>query len=370
MISPETFYTKLIEHGLNFFAGVPDSLLKDVCAYITDHAQHNYITANEGNAIALASGHYLATGNPGVVYMQNSGLGNAVNPLLSLNDPLVFGIPVLLLIGWRGEPDVHDEPQHLKQGRVTTELLETMGIAYTVLDRDSDLERVFSQALEALREDKPFACVIRKGSFASYKLSEERQDISSLSREQAIAITTSHISEDSFIVSTTGKISRELYEFREHARMGHSRDFTTVGSMGHCSQIALGIAIEKPDSNIFVYDGDGAALMHLGGAGLIGALQPKNLKHIIFNNAAHDSVGGQPTIGGSLDFAAIARDFHYPWTKKVETQDDLEGCLQDFTDCEGPALLEVRVSKGSREDLGRPKISMQDLKQMFMTELK
>lgn len=369
MISSEVFYDSLIAHGLDFFSGVPDSLLKDLCAYITDHAEHNHITANEGNAIALTAGHYLATGRPGVVYMQNSGIGNAVNPLLSLNDPLVYGIPVLLLVGWRGEPGFHDEPQHRKQGRVTPQLFDALGIDYEIIDSESDIEAVMDHAMEVLSEDKPFACIIRKGTFEAYRLRNVKKDISSFPREEAIHMVTSHVPENGFIVATTGKISRELYEYRMQQEKTADRDLLTVGSMGHCSQIALGIALEKPDKQIFVYDGDGSILMHTGGMGLIGKLAPKNFKHIVFNNASHDSVGGQPTVADTLNIAEIAKTFQYRWTSRVSHKDELEDVLPEFLSVRGPALLEIQVAKGAREDLGRPTITMQELKSACMKRL-
>ncbi|MDR1862753.1 MAG: phosphonopyruvate decarboxylase, partial [Treponema sp.] len=309
MIKPEFFYTNLINNGVNFFTGVPDSLLKSFCAYISDHAgeENHIIAANEGGAVALASGCHLATGKIPLVYMQNSGTGNAANPLLSLADGDVYGIPLILLIGWRGEPAFHDEPQHVKQGKVTCALLEAMGIPFAVMsDDETELEKQMNACYACLKENNsPYALVARKDTFAPYALQKVEQNQGEMSREEAIEEILKGSSPQGIYFSTTGMASRELYEIRERLGQGHGRDFLTVGSMGHASQIALGAALYKPDLVVTCLDGDGAALMHLGSLGIIGSRKPRNFRHIILNNGAHDSVGGQPTVGFKVDFAAI-----------------------------------------------------------------
>ena len=250
MIRPQFFYDTLASTGIDFYAGVPDSLLKNLCAYITDHADesHHIIAANEGGAMGLAAGHYLATGKPACVYMQNSGEGNIINPLASLTDPEVYNIPVLLLIGWRGRPGVHDEPQHVKQGKVTTGLLNTMGINYDVLSKDEDkAEKQIEKAIDALKKKNVYALVVEKDTFDAYTLQHVEKNDLTMSREEAIQTVAAELGEKDCIVSTTGMISRELFEYRTQMSQGHERDFLTVGSMGHASQIALGIAMEKPD---------------------------------------------------------------------------------------------------------------------------
>lgn len=282
MIAPDKFIEKLRAGGVNFFAGVPDSLLKNLCAYITDNIarENNIIAANEGNAIGLAAGYHLATGKAGCVYMQNSGEGNIVNPLLSLMDADVYKMPLLLIIGWRGEPGVHDEPQHVKQGKVTLSLLDTMGVPYLVLD--DNWENQVDQALNAIQDTNGiYALIVRKGTFDEYKLQNQVLQDWSLAREEAIQIVVNQLHEDDIIVSTTGMISRELFEYRESKGQGHAHDFLTVGSMGHASQIALGIALQKPDRRVIVFDGDGALLMHMGGMAIIADYNPKNLVHIV-----------------------------------------------------------------------------------------
>ena len=373
MIRPEFFIEKLRENGIDCFAGVPDSLLKNICAYITDHcdAEHNIIAANEGAAIGLAAGHYLATGQPACVYMQNSGEGNIINPLASLTDPEVYNIPVLLLIGWRGRPGVHDEPQHVKQGKVTTGLLNTMGINFDVLSKEEDkAEKQISKAIEALNKKDVYALVIEKDTFEDYKLQNVEKNDLTMSREEAIQTVAAALGEKDCIVSTTGMISRELFEYRAAMNQGHERDFLTVGSMGHASQIALGIAMAKPDRKVWCFDGDGAAIMHMGSMTIVANKAPKNYVHVVFNNGAHDSVGGQPTVGLKIDLPAVAKAVGYKATYSVDSKAELESVLAKVNSFESPALLEIKVKKGNRKDLGRPTTTPIQNKEALMTFLK
>lgn len=374
MIRPQFFYEELASFGIDFYAGVPDSLLKNLCAYITDHAdaQHNIIAANEGGAMGLAAGHYLATGQIPVVYMQNSGEGNVINPLASLTDRDVYNIPVLLIIGWRGKPGVHDEPQHVKQGKVTTGLLNVMGIDYTVLSKDEDKAAAqIKKALDYMQSTKEcYALVIEKDTFEAYTLQNvERNDLT-LSREEAIQIVTAALGEKDVIVSTTGMISRELFEYRTAKEEGHERDFLTVGSMGHASQIALGIALAQPSRRVWCFDGDGAAIMHMGGMTIIGNKAPQNFIHVVFNNGAHDSVGGQPTVGLKIDLPAMAQAVGYEHVYSCEQKSSLVELIDKVKSEEGPVLLEIKVKKGNRKDLGRPTTTPIQNKDALMAFLK
>ncbi len=372
MIQPKDFIETLRAGGIEFFAGVPDSLLKNLCAYITDSIarENNIIAANEGGAVALAAGYHLATGKTGCVYMQNSGEGNAVNPLLSLMDADVYKMPLLLIVGWRGEPGVHDEPQHVKQGKVTLSLLETMGIPYAVLD--DSWEKQVAEALQTIQETNGiFALIVRKGTFEDYKLQKQETANWELGREEAIKIVVDKLREDDIVVSTTGMISRELFEYRETKGQGHAHDFLTVGSMGHASQIALGIALQKPTRRVIVFDGDGALLMHMGGLAIIGDYNPKNLVHIVFNNGAHDSVGGQPTVGQKIDVEAVAKAVGYSDVISVENQMSLMAAMNHVNNAviDGVSLINVNVRKGNRKDLGRPTTTPQQNKEALMKEL-
>ncbi len=373
MIRPEFFINTLGKHGIDFFAGVPDSLLKNICAYITDHfnAEHNIITANEGAAIGLAAGHYLATGKPACVYMQNSGEGNAVNPLASLTDKEVYNIPVLLVIGWRGRPGVHDEPQHVKQGKITTALLDVMGISYEVLSKDENEAAIqIDKAAKALQNKDVFALVIEKDTFDDYKLQNVESNNLTMSREEAIQAVASALAPKDVIVSTTGMISRELFEYRTAMNQGHERDFLTVGSMGHASQIALGIALEKKDRKVWCFDGDGATIMHMGSLAIVASKKPANYIHVVFNNGAHDSVGGQPTVGLKIDLPAVAKAVGYANTYSVDNRKALDEILGNVGSVEGPVLIEVKVKKGNRKDLGRPTTTPIENKEALMEFLK
>ncbi len=370
MVAPSFFFDKLKSHGIDFFAGVPDSLLKTFCAYVSDHqpGDRHIITTNEGSAVALAMGYHLAAGGIPLVYMQNSGIGNAVNPLLSLVDTEVYGIPMLLLIGWRGEPGRKDEPQHIKQGKVLLPMLEAMGIPYDVIDEDATgaaaaLDHAVTSALE---NSCAHALVVKKGAFDAYQLQSTMASCYPFSREEVIQRIVDHLDDMDIVVSTTGMASRELFEYRAQTNAGHQRDFLTVGGMGHASQIALGIAGQKPDRRILCIDGDGAALMHLGALATNGASNLANFRHIIINNGAHDSVGGQPTLGFDVDLLKIAEACNYKKARRCESQAQLSGELEKLNANTGPSLLEIRVNKGSRKDLGRPTTTPVANKKSFM----
>ena len=374
MISPKFFYDTLASYGIDFYAGVPDSLLKNLCAYITDHADstHNIIASNEGGAIGLAAGHYLATDQIPVVYMQNSGEGNIINPLASLTDPDVYNIPVLLIIGWRGKPGVHDEPQHVKQGKVTTGLLNVMGIDYTVLSKDEDkAENQIKKAVTFMQASKQcYALVIEKDTFDTYTLQNVEKNDLTMSREDAIQTVAAALGDKDVIVSTTGMISRELFEYRTAMHESHKHDFLTVGSMGHASQIALGIALEKQDRRVWCFDGDGACIMHMGSMAIVAHKAHRNYIHVVFNNGAHDSVGGQPTVGLNINLPAVATAVGYKNVYSIESVDRLKELLEKLKEIEGPIFIEVKVKKGNRKDLGRPTTTPIQNKEALMAFLK
>lgn len=374
MINPKEFFEFLQKSGVNFFTGVPDSLFKDFCAYVVDNTnpKNHLISSNEGGAIAIASGYHLATGKTALVYMQNSGLGNAVNPLTSLSDKEVYGIPMVLLIGWRGEPGKKDEPQHKKQGEITPELLRTLEIPFSTLSNSvKDFEKVIKKAVNhAKKVSSPFAILVKEGTFASYVPKKEKQNFYEISREEAIEEILKHIGKNDIVVSTTGKASRELFELRERNRQGHQNDFLTVGSMGHSSLIALGVALQKPRKNVLCFDGDGALIMHMGHLAIIGKSAPKNFFHIVLNNEAHESVGGQPTAADKMNFIQIAKACSYTKVFLVKNKKELAKILPKFLLAEGPSFLEIKCSLYSRKNLGRPTRSPKENKKDFMSFIK
>lgn len=373
MIRPQDFFELLKENRVDFFTGVPDSLLKDFCAYVTDTVSpsNHIIAANEGASVGLAAGYYLATGKPAMVYLQNSGIGNTINPLLSLADPEVYSIPMLVLIGWRGEPGTKDEPQHKKQGRVMENLMKSMEIPTFVIDNSLDHARAeIAKATTLMREKScPVALLVKSDVFESYKLKSAVKTNYEMKREQAIQLVVDKLLPQDVVVSTTGKTSRELFEYRKKKNQGHGTDFLTVGSMGHASQIALGIALQKPNTQVVCVDGDGAFLMHMGSAAINGQAQAPNFKHVIINNGAHDSVGGQPTLGFQVDFAGVLKACGYREVFRAETADEISKMVEKLRSVEGPAALEIRVNKGARDDLGRPTSTPIENKRQFMQYL-
>ena len=373
MISPKNFYQWLNELQVDFFSGVPDSLLKDICAYITENTpkDRNIIAANEGNAVALAAGYHMATNKIPMVYMQNSGLGNAVNPLLSLADKKVYSIPVLLLMGWRGEPGVKDEPQHITQGEVMLDMLKAMNIRYKILsDNEQEGEMQVKQAISELRKtSEPYAIIVKKGTFSKYLTAEADKDELLPSREEVIQYIANTLSSEDVVVSTTGKTSRELFECRSSLGQPHHTDFLTVGSMGHSNQIALAIALSKPSKRVFCLDGDGALLMHMGSMAIIGSLAPSNFIHIVINNGAHESVGGQPTVSFNIDIPKIAIANGYKQAIQVRSIAELNDALSNVSQQSCPMLIEVKVRVGSRSNLGRPTVNPIDNKWAFMKNL-
>lgn len=369
MIRCQDFAHWLAALGVDFYAGVPDSLLKPLCFYLADHGGDNHVVAaNEGGAVALACGYHLATGKLPLVYLQNSGQGNTVNSLLSLADPEVYSIPLLMLIGWRGEPGTKDEPQHVKQGKVTLALLEAMDVPYRILETGPEAARRSLTELVtiATAEQRPVALMIRKDTFEPYKATGgQAAPEFEMTREHAIGAVIEALDENDAVISTTGKISRELYEHRDRTGLGHERDFLTVGSMGHASQIAMGIALAQPDRQVICLDGDGAMLMHMGAAAIVGAAKLANFKHVILNNGVHDSVGGMATAGLRVSFTEIVKGCGYTEGWRVERRDDMSKKLAQLRSARGPAMLEIMVRQGARSDLGRPQTSPIENKTAF-----
>lgn len=375
-LNPAHFVALLKSHGTTFFTGVPDSLLKDFAAFITDTvpSSEHVIAVNEGTALSIAAGHHLATGRIACVYLQNSGLGNTVNPLLSLCSPKVYSIPVLLIVGWRGEPGKKDEPQHLLQGALTAGMLEQMDVPYEILpDYAEGAFDVLQKAYTHMEKNKgPFALLVRKDTFAKHILQAEQYVFSGesmLHREEILERVALEFPVDP-LVTTTGFTSREMFELREANEQSHEQDFLTVGSMGHCSSIALGIAMAKPQQQVLCIDGDGAALMHMGAFATAGASKLRNFKHILINNAIHDSVGGQPTGAHDIDFPAIASACGYKTAECVRTVGEIDVALQRLREQEGPNFLEIRALPGARADLGRPTTTTWQNKDAFMSMLK
>ena len=358
----------------DFFTGVPDSQLKALCDYLmarygTDPL-HHIVAANEGNCVALAAGYHLASGKIPVVYLQNSGEGNIINPVASLINEKVYAIPMIFVICWRGEPGVPDEPQHIYQGEVTLELLDDMGIDHFIVGKETTREDISCQMKTfriSLSKGKQVAFVVQKNAL-EFDGNAAYSNGYSLTREEAIRHITAASDKD-IVISTTGKASRELFEIREAAGQGHEKDFLTVGSMGHSSSIALGLATHCPMKKVWCIDGDGALLMHMGAMALIGAIKPKNLIHVVINNGAHESVGGIPTVISGMDLMEVARGCGYPHVYRVDSSSGLDALLIHVRSLNELTFVEVRCSIGARKDLGRPTQTPVENKKCFMRYL-
>lgn len=360
----------LEQMGINTIIGVPDSTLKQFCDGLQNYRGNlkHYVPVNEGAAVGLAIGSYLADGKPTCVYMQNSGIGNAVNPIVSLANRDVYGIPMLFLVGWRGEPGIKDEPQHVFQGKITCELFETLAIPYEIIDKDTSwaqMENILGKASEVLSQGNQFAIIVKKGTFEKAEpFAWENGNI--LNREEALATILKEGGHEAVLISTTGKISRELYEQSDLLYGNHDNLFMTVGGMGHASMIALGVAKKRPDKRVICVDGDGAALMHMGALAFIANQSPENYVHIVINNQSHESVGAMPTGCQNTNFSELAKAVGYKWTTRISTLEELKNVLRSISNRQGPVLLEILVSLESREDLGRPRESARNNKESFM----
>ncbi|MCM1263057.1 MAG: phosphonopyruvate decarboxylase [Butyrivibrio sp.] len=368
---------KLLEQienmGIEVITGVPDSTLKQFCdgLQLYNGKFRHYVTANEGAAVGIAVGTYLASGKPACIYMQNSGIGNAVNPLASLANKDVYGIPILFIVGWRGEPGVKDEPQHVFQGKITCRLFETMDVPYAVVDSsttEDEMLAILQEAEKNFKENNQFAIIVKKGTFeADKKFTWENGN--TLLREQTLGTILKLAPKDACIVSTTGKISRELYEQSNKLFGNHDSIFMTVGGMGHASMIAFGIAKQRPDKRVICIDGDGAALMHMGALSFIASHAPKNYVHIVINNQAHESVGAMPTDCPDTNFAALAQTAGYVYTERITDMEGLLGIKEGLAAKKGPVFYEIMVSLASRADLSRPAETARENRDVFMKSL-
>jgi len=372
MLSCDDFFKLCKRHSFDFFAGVPDSTFKSWMSFLeeSDEKLTNIPTVNECEAVAVCAGYHLSTGKIGVLYMQNSGLGKTVNPLTSLCDPTVYSIPVLLMIGWRGEPGIKDAYQHHKMGSITTQLLDLLGMPYEIISSDiCKLEKTLKKAKEYMeKNDRPFALIVRKNVFE--KLGEKAENkTDESSREDALKTIIKYLDGDEVIVSTTGKISRELFESRTN-KNDCSHDFYNIGAMGCAQSIALGIALQKKDRKVFVFDGDGSVLMQMGALVTIGHCSPENFYHVIFDNQAHDSTGGQPTCSDTVCFDEVAKACGYRYVQVVEDMNSLDCAINDLKKSKGPSMLIIKVKKGARMDLGRPTLPPKEHKKRIMKYLK
>lgn len=374
MLNQEFFYNHLKNNGVDFFTGVPDSYLNGFCNYLVANTSENehIIAANEGNAVGIAAGHYFATGKLPLVYMQNSGMGNAVNPLASLADKNVYSVPMIWLIGWRGQPDTGDWAQHLLQGEITLKLPEIMNIEHIILpDNQEEAAKALDWACEkAMNGRCPVAVIVPKGVLAGEKKTAPPDTSYPLGRADAINAVLDCLPENTIYSATTGRATRELYFLRDSRGEGHQNDFLNVGSMGHASSVALGIAAAKPNRQVVTFDGDCACMMHMGSLTTISKLNVPNFLHIVLNNGAHESVGGQPSAGFSVDFTAIAAASGYETIGSyVTTPEEISDAVKKLASSDKAAFLEIRIHKGLKGKLPPLDISHDGLITELMNEL-
>ena len=373
MIEQTHLFNNLHEIGLDFFTGVPDSLLNDFCLYLVNNLPDNQhiMAANEGNAIGIAAGYHMATGKLPVVYMQNSGIGNATNPLLSLTHPCVYSIPMILVIGWRGDPAIKDHAQHKKQGELTTVLMDDMDIPYDVLDSDETVVEKFAWAAKKAKEiNSPVALIAKKAILTQKEKKQEYADSKLMNREEAISAVLDVFGKDAIYLATTGRATRELHEQVAIHGLSDEIEFLNVGAMGHLSSIGLGLAMGSPDKKIVVFDGDAAAVMHMGSLATNGRYQPSNLIHIVLNNGVNESVGGQLSSGQLIDLTTVAKGCGYITLEKfVESKDDLQNAVRQMARDNKLSFIDVHVRQGIRKDMPGLKIEHQTAKESLMNNL-
>lgn len=359
--------------GIKFFTGVPDSLLNDFCLYMVNNIPdgRHVMAANEGNAIAIAAGHYMATGEIPVVYMQNSGIGNATNPLLSLTHDYVYGIPMILVIGWRGDPAITDHAQHKKQGELTPVLMADMDIPYEILDDENTVVKKFEWAVDKAKEiSSPVALIAKKAILTEKVKKQEYAESILMNREEAISAVVDIVGEDAIYLGTTGRATREVHEQLIEHSVGEGHEFQNVGSMGHVSSVGLGIALAKPNQKVVVFDGDAAAVMHLGALATNCRYKAGNMIHIVLNNGVNESVGGQPSAGYVVNLTEIAAACGYiTLGHAVETKEELQTIIRDHKNGDMPLFIDVHVRQGIRSDMPKLSIDHKAQKKALMEHL-
>ena len=370
MVNLQDLFNVLNRLGVNFFTGVPDSLLNDFCLYLEANIPdgRHVMAANEGNAVAIAAGNYMATGDIPLVYMQNSGIGNAANPLLSLTHTCVYGIPMVLVIGWRGDPSVNDHAQHRKQGALTTVLMRDMDIPYEILDSDDTVIEKFTWAVKKARDiSSPVALVVKKAILTQKEKKQFYPESNLMNREEAISAVLDVLGGEAIYLGTTGRATRELHEQLKLHGIGMEHEFENVGSMGHVSSVGLGFALGRPDMDIVVFDGDAAAVMHMGSLATICRYKPSNLIHIVLNNGVNESVGGQKSAGQVIDLTSVARACGYcTLGHAVETKDELQNIIRDFHGGLSPLFIDVHIKQGIRANMPKLNIDLKACKKSLL----
>ena len=366
MILVKELFNTLKKNKISFFTGVPDSVLKNLLSYFNKFYNSKHIIAvNEGSAVSIGMGYYLSTKKIPCVYLQNSGLGNAINPLISIANQKVYSIPLLLIIGWRGSPNKKDEPQHMAKGKITTRLLKLLDINYCVLRDKKDLGSLSKLIKNARITKKTVACLIENKILKSNKkYSQIKKKIGLPYRRDFILQLLKQISNDTKIISTTGYTSRELAQIRKEKKLFKGKDFYMVGGMGHASMVSFGYSLNSK-KQVICLDGDGSILMHLGSIRTFGYFGHSKLKHILLNNNAHESVGGQPTTAAKIDFKKLVKSLGYKNYFKISKSEQMNFIIKSFLTSKGPSFLEVLINEGTLNNLSRPR-DLIKIKNQFM----
>jgi phosphonopyruvate decarboxylase len=357
MIDTKKLLIFLEKNNLNFFSGVPDSVLKNFTNLLINKSSH-VLATNEGSAVSIGIGYHLSFNKLPCIYMQNSGLANAINPLISIAHKGVYSIPMMMLIGWRGSPGIKDEPQHLIKGKITKNLLKLLGIKYEIIESEKDFNKIKKLINFSKKKKVPVACLFKKGVLKKvnyHKKFSERSTIKNkILRSEVIREILKSIQNNTKIISTTGYTSRELYQIRKNEGYHKGKDFYMIGGMGHSSSVALGAAFKK-NKKILCLDGDGSMLMHLGSLHTVGLMNKNNFKHILLNNQSHESVGGQEISFKRVKMEKLIKGLGYSKYIQLKDKKDLKNKIQSVLKYKGSIFLEVLIEKGAIKNLGRPK---------------
>ena len=352
MIKVDALINLLKKNNTNFFTGVPDSVLKELSSYLKNKRNH-IIATNEGAAVSIGIGHYLSTKKIPCIYMQNSGLSNALNPLISIAHKKVYSIPLILVIGWRGSPRIKDEPQHNVKGKITQQLLKLLNIKYTVLKSNKDFAKFDKQIKYAKKSKSIVACLIERGTLQKIIKSNSKKDFYNLDKEFFLKKLLEELPSKSKVIASTGYNSRELMYLRKKFNFNNSKDFYMVGGMGHTSSVALGFSLSSKNKT-FCIDGDGSFLMHLGSIMTAGNFANKNFKYILLNNNTHDSVGGQSTNADNIDFDRLSKSLGFKKFYSIKKKQNLRKIIKNFIKINSPSFLEVKVTNSKIKKLPRP----------------
>ena len=373
MVNLQSLFEALDRTGVKFFTGVPDSLLNDFCLYMMNNIpdSRHVMAANEGNAISIAAGNYMATGNIPLVYMQNSGIGNATNPLLSLTHDCVYGIPLIMVIGWRGDPSINDHAQHKKQGELTPVLMKDMDIPYEILDNDDTVIEKFTWAVNKAREiSSPVALIAKKAILTQKEKKQVYPESPLMNREEAVSAVIDVFGEDAVYLGTTGRATREVHEQLRMHGISEGHEWQNVGSMGHVSSVGLGLALALPDKRIVVFDGDAAVVMHMGSLATNCRYKASNLIHVVLNNGVNESVGGQQSAGQLIDLTGVAKSCGYRNVgHAIKTKEELQHVLKTLPGNDMPTFVDVYVRQGIRPDMPKLNINHKEQKEALMKYL-